>query len=738
MEINEQCAKIVQMAVELADERSDLYVMPEHLLLAMLYNVPFVNCFTALGGDVMKLKRDLDGFLTDIGEKKYDEDDDVIPSADFCAVVDGALERAYSSGRENADVSHLFAALLNLKDSFAVYYLSLQRVDLIELLGVLSRESLSADDARLHAAGMLGEDEREQAVSWRDFVEDMTELCLNANQLIGRERELERTIQILCRMDKNNVIHLGEAGVGKTAIAYGLARMIVNDEVPEPLKGATMYSLDMGAMMAGTQYRGELEKRFKAIMNGLMTEDKPILYIDEVHNIAGTGATSESSFDMSNMLKPYLAQGHIRFIGATTHSEYKKSIGKSRSLVRRFQTITIEEPSKSEAVEILKGLADRYEEFHGVKYDKDVFEYAVEVSSRYMNERFLPDKAIDLIDEAGAYRRLNPDKKNRVNKALIDLVLSKMCNIPPQSVEKSDEKRLAELENVLKSRVFGQDEAITGVANAVKFSRAGLNDENKPIASFLFVGPTGVGKTETAKALADELGVKLIRFDMSEYAEKHTIAKLIGSPAGYIGYEEGGLLTEEIRKTPHAVLLLDEIEKAHSDIYNILLQVMDYATLTDNQGHKADFKNVVVIMTSNAGASEMGKASIGFGGSSFNNGAIDDAVKRTFTPEFRNRLSKIVVFNGMDDEMARLIAGKKLTELAQKLKAKGVELSVTEAAVLALKGKGVTNLYGARELDRVISNDIKPQLAQELLFGKLKKGGKCVLDAKDGEFVFNM
>jgi ATP-dependent Clp protease ATP-binding subunit ClpA len=472
-------------------------------------------------------------------------------------------------------------------------------------------------------------------------------------------------------------------------------------------------------------------------MNGLMQEEKPIVYIDEIHNIAGAGATSESSFDMSNMLKPYLAQGHIRFIGATTFAEYKKSIGKSRSLVRRFQTVNVDEPSKEDAVKILQGLGERYEAFHGVSYADDVFEYAVEVSSKFMNERFLPDKAIDLIDEAGAYRKLNPTEDNVVDKALIDEVLSKICNIPKQTVERDELNRLAELEGSIKKRVFGQNEAVANITNAVKFSKAGLNEENKPIASFLFVGPTGVGKTETAKALADELGVKLIRFDMSEYAEKHTVAKLIGSPAGYVGYEEGGLLTDAIRKTPYSVLLLDEIEKAHSDIYNILLQVMDYATLTDNQGNKADFKNVIIIMTSNAGASEMGKSVIGFGSEVINSDAIDEAVNKTFQPEFRNRLSRIVKFRGMDDEMALDIANKKLGQLADGLVKRNVELTFTENAVQLLKNKGITNRYGARELDRVISAEIKPLLVEELLFGKLKNGGKCSVDAKDSEFVID-
>jgi len=732
VELSEQFKEVINSAIDFADDRRDRYAAPEHIVYALSYNDNFIESFEYLGGNAERLRKSINDFL-DSSCEEIDEDIEVEMSHDFRLVIDDAVGRAYSSSRSAADISHLLAAIMALEDSFALYYLCEQGVDMVELLGSLSRGSLAEDKERKHFR-----DEEISQVSWRDYVEDMNELCLSSNPLIGRERELERTIQILCRMDKNNVIHLGEPGVGKTAIAYGLARLIVNNRVPEMLKGAHMYSLDMGTMLSGTQYRGELEKRFKLIMNGLQKEKRPIVYIDEIHNIAGAGATSESTFDMSNMLKPYLAKGQIRFIGATTFGEYKKTIGKSRSLVRRFQTVTVEEPSKEETVKILSGLRDRYEDFHGIKYNEDVFEYAVEVSGKYMNERFLPDKAIDLIDEAGAYRKLNPAKDNNVDKALIDEVLSKICNIPKQSVEKDELSRLADLEGALKDRVFGQEEAVKNIANAVKFSKAGLNEENKPVASFLFVGPTGVGKTETARALADELGIRLIRFDMSEYAEKHTVAKLIGSPAGYVGYEEGGLLTEEIRKTPHAVLLLDEIEKAHSDIYNILLQVMDYATLTDNQGHKADFKNIIIIMTSNAGASEMGKAEIGFGGGICNQTAIDEAVKRTFQPEFRNRLSRIVVFNGMDDKMSLNIANKKLKELAGGLVNKDIFLKITNSAVILLKNKGITDRYGARELDRVISSEIKPMLVEEILFGKLKYGGKCTLDAQEEKFVFNI
>ena len=507
--------------------------------------------------------------------------------------------------------------------------------------------------------------------------------------------------------------------------------------MPEPLKGARIFALDLGSLLAGTQYRGEFEKRFREIMDGISREEKPIVYIDEIHNIVGAGAVNGGSLDISNMLKPYLAAGAVRFIGATTFEEYKKHFEKSKSLVRRFQNVEIKEPSPEDAVKILEGLKRHYESYHKVRYGKGVLDYAVRMSARYINERFLPDKAIDLIDESGAYRRLHPlpQKRQTVNKELIDEILSRTCQIPRQTVEQDEIKKLAGLEERLKGRVFGQDEAVGQVVNAVKFSRAGLLEEGKPLASLLFVGPTGVGKTEIAKCLAEELGVRLIRFDMSEYGEKHAVAKLIGAPAGYVGYEEGGLLTEEIRRTPHAVLLLDEIEKAHPDIYNILLQVMDYATLTDNQGRKADFRNVIVIMTSNAGASRVGKAGIGFGERTFQADVMLEEVKKTFQPEFRNRLNRIVVFNAMDDAMADRIAGKKLDELGRMLGAKKIEWSVSGGARELLRKKGISEEYGARELERVIGSEIKPLLVDEILFGRLKKGGSCRLSCREDTFM---
>lgn len=744
MEFTKSMQKVMECAVKLAGERHHRYLMPEHIIYGMTFDEGFSREYEDFGGDIKKLRQDLSGFLeeqagTD-GEKGQ-----LRLTVDANRVLHMANEQAESSGRDAVDVSHLLSAVLRLEDSYGLYYLAVQDVDLVEILGELSRESLLEErgmepetdrTTKVPSAGEGGEPDIEETSGqsrFKSFLENMNLTCREQNPLIGREAELERTIQILCRKDKNNVLHIGEPGVGKTALAYGLAQRIIKNQVPKPLEGAVLYALDLGGLLAGTQYRGDFEKRFKEIMEGLSKEERPVLYVDEIHNIVGAGAVNGGSLDAANLLKPYLAAGHIRFIGATTYEEYKKHFSGNRSLVRRFQNVDIKEPSKEEAVAILKGLKSGYEKFHGVKYGAGVLEHAVEVSSRYMNERFLPDKAIDLIDEAGAYRKLHPldQKRQTVNKALIDAALAKICRIPVQTLEKGETERLSQLESHLKKKIFGQDEAVKQVVNAVKFSRAGLNEENKPVASFLFVGATGVGKTELARVLAEELGISFLRFDMSEYAEKHTVAKLIGAPAGYVGYEEGGILTEEIRKHPHAVLLLDEIEKAHPDIFNVLLQVMDYATLTDNQGRKADFRNIILIMTSNAGASQVGKSRIGFGSSSVNMDALTDAVNQTFQPEFRNRLSRIVLFRSMDDEMAEKITGKKLKELSEKLAARKVELFVTPEAAAYVRKSGITKEYGAREIDRVIAGEVKPLLAELLLFGRLRRGGSCVLDVKD-------
>ena len=572
---------------------------------------------------------------------------------------------------------------------------------------------------------------------WHKLVTCISEKVDQHNPLIGREKELDRTIQVLCRAEKNNPLHVGEPGVGKTALVFGLAKLINENQVPDRLKGARIYGMDIGQMLAGSQYRGDFEKRIKMVMDGAAKEGNVIIYIDEIHNMIGAGRGSDGGPDASNMLKQYLEAGDIRFIGSTTYEEYNRYMAKSKGIVRRFQQIDIKEPSVDEAIKILEGLQHKYNIYHGVTYRKDALEYAVRASDKYISNRFLPDKAIDLMDEAGAYLEVHPANRQRsyVTKAVIQQILTKVCKIDAAAIKDEDNSALASLRQRMLDKIYGQDTAVDKVVEAVMMAKAGLIDDDKPMASLLFVGPTGVGKTEVARVLARELGIELVRFDMSEYTEKHAVAKLIGSPAGYVGYEDGGQLTDAIRKTPNCVLLLDEIEKAHSDIYNILLQVMDYARLTDNKGQKADFRNVILIMTSNAGAQYASQANIGFAGNVSRGQAMLAQVKKTFRPEFINRLSDTVVFHDMDRHMAELILDKKLAQLADKLCAKGVSIELTPQAREHLLKWGFTKEYGAREMDRVIGNRLKPVLMKALLFGKLKKGGKAVVKLEGKELV---
>ncbi len=789
MQVSDEVAEIISMVLSLARSAHFEFVTPELLLYVVCRNKVFAQAFASCGGSVRELDYNLRTYLEkymEPGEEDFQDEEDSEEMPDFSQAMEEVVSNAWDSARNSeknmVELPHILHAVYGLEESYAVYYMRVQGVEQVQLLQEMNilYEEDAREEAALGRAGMSGpgrggssgrgqapgrrrkpdpeewdeedEEEDDDETFWEDIGEDYeTEVqagfwkryavCLedvlkDANPLIGREEELQRTMQVLCRRDKNNPLHIGEPGVGKTAVTYGLAALLKEGQVPEPLKGAKIYSLDLGSLLAGTQYRGDFEKRFKKVMESLSQEEKPIIYIDEIHNIVGAGAVNGGTFDVSNMLKPYLAAGHVRFIGATTYEEYKKHFEKSKSLVRRFQNIDIKEPGIQDAARILEGLQGAYEQFHGVAYGEGVLRYAVEMSAKYVNERFLPDKAIDLMDEAGAYRRMHPleQEKQTVERDLIDEILSKTCHIPKQAVEGGEEQALSTLEERILGRVYGQDEAVRLSVNAVKFSRAGLLEDGKPLASLLFVGPTGVGKTEVARSLAEELGVKLIRFDMSEYGEKHAVAKLIGAPAGYVGYEEGGLLTEEIRKHPHAVLLLDEIEKAHPDIYNVLLQVMDYATLTDNQGRKADFRNVVIIMTSNAGASKVGRPGIGFLGQDVNAQAILEEVKRIFQPEFRNRLTRVVVFRGMDKKMAGQIVDKKLGELRKMLRKKKVELEAEPEARSLVEKKGISAEFGARQIERVIGGEVKPLLVDELLFGALKEGGKCVLTAREDKF----
>ena len=739
MHTSSEVAEIIGTVFSMAQSAHFEYVTPELALYVICQNKVFARAFENCGGNVKELDSQLRTYLDTYMERKPAEAESTPElSMGMGNMLAYAWESAEGSGKPMVELPHVIHAMYELEESYAVYYMRMQGVEMTELLQEMAMVYEEIEYESESSEGKESTDTQESF--WQQYAVCLNDEVETFNPLIGREEELERTMQILCRKEKNNPLHIGEPGVGKTAVTYGLSRLLNEGKVPDSLKGARIFSLDLGSLLAGTQYRGDFEKRFKRVMESINREEKPIIYIDEIHNIVGAGAVNGGTFDISNMLKPYLAAGHVRFIGATTHEEYKKHFEKSKSLVRRFQNVEIKEPDVQDAVQILEGLQKNYEEFHGVSYEEGVLAYAVEMSAKYINERYLPDKAIDLIDEAGAYRRMHllEQEIQTVDKELIDEILSKTCHIPKQVVEKDETQSLATLEGRLQSCVFGQDEAIAQVVNAVKFSRAGLLEDGKPLASLLFVGPTGVGKTEIARSLAREMGIRLIRFDMSEYEEKHAVAKLIGAPAGYVGYEEGGLLTEEIRKNPHAVLLLDEIEKAHSDIYNILLQVMDYATLTDNQGRKADFRNVIVIMTSNAGASRIGTHRIGFGEQDIKEEAIMEEVKRIFQPEFRNRLNRIVVFHGMDDEMAGQVVEKKLKELAQMLVRKNVELSVSKEAKKLVKRKGISTEFGAREIERVIQGEIKPLLVDEILFGELKEGGRCELTANGDQFKISL
>lgn len=702
--------------------------MPEHLLLALANDEDFCTAMDAWA-DTEDLRLRVKEFLGQ--QEQVPEDLEYNPevSEQMSKLIDFSLMEVTMSSAKAIDTPHLVAAMLKLKESWAAYMLR-------ESVGENEGEFLSLLVGEVEDDDYLvpnAEEQQSGKTAWRKLVTCMNDMVERHTPLIGREEELQRTIQVLCRRDKNNPLHVGEPGVGKTAIVWGLARLIVEEKVPERLRGAHIYQLDMGTLLAGTQFRGDFEKRIKQVMDGIMDEgDNNIVYIDEIHTLVGAGATGGGAMDASNMLKPYLESGRIRFIGSTTYEELNRYVARSKGLTRRFQQIDIQEPSAEEAKNILRQLLPHYEEFHGVQYEQGAVDFAVEASARHINDRFLPDKAIDLIDEAGAAMEMEHDKHPIGRKEIAD-VLSKTCKVDALAVaDKEDYAQLESLSARMLACIYGQDEAICQVVEAVQMSRAGLLDDNKPLASLLFVGPTGVGKTEVARTLARELGISLVRFDMSEYAEKHAVAKLIGSPAGYVGYEDGGLLTDAIRKSPNCVLLLDEIEKAHQDIYNILLQVMDYARLTDNKGRQADFRNVVLIMTSNAGAQFASQSGIGFAHNVSRGEAMMKQVKKTFKPEFINRLSGTVVFHDMNKHMATLILRKKLRELDGKLAAKKVTMALTEEAFEHLLKEGFIPEYGAREMDRVISQRLKPLLMREILFGSLRNGGEIKIGLKDG------
>ena len=725
------------------------FIMPEHLLLALLRQFSFCQALQEEDVDSMKMHEDLVNWLAKQervpSSIKYLPE----PSSLFKTMFGTACALAVTADRKLVHVTHFVQAMLGLQNSEAAFLLGkaigdrqgefLASVDsFYPLEGDASDTGIMSDEMDDEYDDDYDEEERNMPDDWHQLVTCISRKVDEHNPLIGREQELDRTIQVLCRAEKNNPLHIGEPGVGKTALVYGLAKLINEDKVPDRLKGARIYSMDIGQMLAGAQYRGDFEKRIKLVMAGAANEGNVIIYIDEIHNIIGAGRGSDGSLDASNMLKQYLEAGDIRFIGSTTYEEYNRYMSKSKSITRRFQQIDIKEPSEEETIKILEGLQYKYNKYHGVTYRKDALEYAVRASAKYISNRCLPDKAIDLIDEAGAYLEVHPveyRQRSYVTKAIIQQILTKVCKIDAAAIKDENNDSLATLRQRILDKIYGQDKAVDKVVEAVMMAKAGLVDDDKPMASLLFVGPTGVGKTEVAKQLAKELGIELVRFDMSEYTEKHTVAKLIGSPAGYVGYEDGGLLTDAIRKTPNCVLLLDEIEKAHSDIYNILLQVMDYARLTDNKGQKADFRNVILIMTSNAGAQYASQANVGFNSNVSRGEAMLTQVKKTFKPEFINRLSDTVVFHDMDKHMAELILAKKLRQLDAKLATKGVSITLTDAAREKILEWGFTKEYGAREMDRVIGNRLKPILMKALLFGKLKKGGQGIVDFDGKELI---
>ncbi|MDE6410775.1 MAG: AAA family ATPase [Muribaculaceae bacterium] len=747
-ELFELLNSVKSFAVKLRHE----YIMPEHLLREALNLGDIQEVFEDLNINWKELADELDYFLETVEKVPKGLVPHLRISSQFQEMMQVTISNLVASECVEMNIPHIFASMFSLTDSTAAWLIDKYLEDLKgEFLSrLIMAYSHEEDETDLYE---YGDSDREEEAGkggrivgektgagekWKDFVVCLNDNLENRNPLIGREKELDRTIQVLCRKEKNNPLHIGEPGVGKTALVYGLARLINEGMVPERLKDAKIYGLEVGSLLAGTQFRGDFEKRLKMIMDGVTKEPNAIIYIDEIHTLVGAGATGEGSMDASNMMKPYLESGKIRFIGSTTYDEYKRHFAKSKGLVRRFSRIDIEEPTAEETINILNQLKGNYEEFHDVKYQQEAIEYAVSGSARHITDRFLPDKAIDLIDEAGAFRQTHPlegEERNVIDKGLIAEILSKVCKVDAVSMNKDSITMLDTLQERISARIYGQDEAIRIVTEAVQMSKAGLTDDNKPLASLLFVGPTGVGKTELAKALAEELGIGLVRFDMSEYAEKHTVAKLIGSPAGYVGYEDGGLLTDAIRKTPDCVLLLDEIEKAHPDIFNILLQVMDYASLTDNRGNRADFRNVVLIMTSNAGARYARQANVGFASNVSAGSAMMKQVKKTFQPEFINRLSATVIFNDMDRKMASLILDRKLRLLEDKLKVRNITLRLGEDARDYLLSEGFSREYGAREMERVISSRLKPILMREILFGSLKDGGEAEVIVSDNSLV---
>jgi ATP-dependent Clp protease ATP-binding subunit ClpA len=733
-------------AIQQARDRRHEYVTVEHLLLALLDNAAAARVLKACGGRLMELRESLTTYLQEnVPVLPPDTAVDTQPTLGFQRVIQRAILHVQSSGQKEVDGANVLVAIFSEKDSHAVFYLQRQEITRLDVVNFISHgisKISEGEPTGLPAPGEVEEGgEGAQRSPLEMFAVNLNEQAKagRIDPLIGRQHEVERTIQILCRRRKNNPLYVGEAGVGKTAIAEGLAKKIVDGEVPDVLEDTVIYALDMGALLAGTKYRGDFEQRLKNVLNALKKADKPILFIDEIHTIIGAGAASGGAMDASNLLKPILTSGELRCIGSTTYQEYRGIFEKDRALSRRFQKIDVTEPTVEETVQILRGLKSRFEEFHHVKYTQQALRSAVELSDRYINDRHLPDKAIDVIDEAGANVQLQPRsrRKKTVGVADVENIIARMARIPPKSVSTSDKDALRTLERDLKFVVFGQDKAIEALSSAIKMARSGLGNEDKPIASFLFSGPTGVGKTEVTRQLAQVLGIELIRFDMSEYMERHTVSRLIGAPPGYVGFDQGGLLTEEIIKHPHAVLLLDEIEKAHPDVFNLLLQVMDHGTLTDNNGRRADFRNVIIVMTTNAGAEQMARTSMGFRHQD-HTGDDMEAIQRLFTPEFRNRLDAIIPFAALDADTIGHVVDKFLIDLERQLEEKKVTLEADAKARRWLAEHGYDKTMGARPMARLIQEKIKKALAEELLFGKLAGGGHVRISEQDDDLTFEI
>jgi len=742
--ISKELSATLGFAVREARKRRHEYVCIEHILFAILHDGTGTEIIETCGGSADKLKSNLENFFDDRMTRIPDGNEFVLQQTlGFQRVIQRAVNHVRSADKQVVEVGDILAAIFQEKDSHAAHFLNDEGVTRLDVLNYISHEA-PIEPFTEEKGGFIrtGKSEKKKKADPLElFTVDMIEQAAlgRLDPLIGRELELERTMQVLCRRRKNNPVFVGDPGVGKTALAEGLVQKIQKGDVPDLLKDIQIYSLDLGGLLAGTKFRGDFEQRLKGVIAALKKKKNAILFIDEIHTIVGAGATSSGSMDASNILKPVFATGELRCIGSTTYEEHKNHFEKDRAFSRRFEKIELSEPPISETVQILKGLRSRYEEHHGIEYTDTALKSACELSAKYLNDRYLPDKAIDVIDEAGAYIRLSgAAHRKKINPLDIEKIVAKMAKIPAQSVSTSDKTKLETLADRLKQVVFGQDDPIASLVTSIKRSRAGLGTPDRPIGSFLFTGPTGVGKTEVARQLSICLGVQFIRFDMSEYMEKHAVARLIGAPPGYIGFDQGGLLTDDIRKHPHCVLLLDEIEKAHIDLFNILLQAMDHATITDNNGKKADFRNVIIIMTSNAGAREMSTQTIGFGGDV----ALDTeskgkkAVEKFFSPEFRNRLDGIITFKALDLEIMKRVVDKFIAELSDQLSAKKASLSISDETRTFLAKKGHDPRFGARPLGRVIQTEIKDQLADEILFGRLEKGGRVFIDFDNEKLTF--